>query len=433
MSRRHLFSRWLRDEQTFMTGTQVGAMLPIIRIRQESRVADGRVLNEPRERGITMHTDLQWDPGHVTLKTEDRAIRPAVDRSQPAGRASTREELSDSTGQNVASRPFAAPKAVCNVREGVADTLAMPLLVLDTDLRVEFANRSFCEAFGVRPAEAVGRSIEEVGRGHWNNVELREALGHSLLHTGRGDELEIHCATVTSGPRTMRITTQTLAEMSDPGGYVLLAMEDVTGRQAMDRLQRDFVGLISHEMSNALTLVVGEAQCMQRRGQFNARALTSIVDQAVVLGRLVQDLLDTPSFDPDTLSIDRRWIDLADVARTTMHWSQTASPIHTMRLECPLGGVEGSWDRDRLTQVFSNLLSNAIRYSPAGGQILVSLQDLGFAARVSIRDQGIGIRPEALRHLFDQSYRVPGSAGQVRGLGLGLYITRMLVEATVET
>ena len=85
----------------------------------------------------------------------------------------------------------------------------------------------------------------------------------------------------------------------------------------------------------------------------------------------------------------------------------------------PIGGVEGSWDRDRLTQVFSNLLSNAVRYSPAGGQILVSLQDLGFAARVSIRDQGVGIRPEALRHLFDQSYRVPVTADRSAGWDWG--------------
>ena len=66
-------------------------------------MAGRRVLNEPREQGITMHTDLQWDPGHVTLKTEDGAIRPSLDRSQPADRAATREELADSTGRNVAS------------------------------------------------------------------------------------------------------------------------------------------------------------------------------------------------------------------------------------------------------------------------------------------------------------------------------------------
>ena len=83
----------------------------------------------------------------------------------------------------------------------------------------------------------------------------------------------------------------------------------------------------------------------------------------------------------------------------------------------------------RLGQVFANLLGNAIKYSAAGGEILVEVEDLGTEARVSIEDHGAGIAPAVLPRLFDRAYRGLATAAGVPGLGLGLYISKALVEA----
>src|SRR5437762_3171899 len=114
-------------------------------------------------------------------------------------------------------------------------------------------------------------------------------------------------------------------------------------------------------------------------------------------------------------------MDLVAVARASSEQAQLMSPFHFLRLESPDGPLEGWWDRGRLGQVFANLVGNAIKYSPPGGEVLVRIEDLGLTARVTIRDRGPGIAPEALPRLFDQFYRAPATAGMAPGLGVGLH------------
>jgi signal transduction histidine kinase len=98
-------------------------------------------------------------------------------------------------------------------------------------------------------------------------------------------------------------------------------------------------------------------------------------------------------------------------------------------VDAPEAPLEGNWDHDRLMQVLDNLLSNAVKYSPAGGEIVVRLDDRGDAAQVSVHDQGNGIAAETLPRLFDRFYRTDNADTTARGLGLGLHISKLLVEA----
>src|SRR5262249_41224593 len=102
---------------------------------------------------------------------------------------------------------------------------------------------------------------------------------------------------------------------------------------------------------------------------------------------------------------------------------------HTLRIVAPSRMPAGHWDRTRLEQVFHNLLSNAIKYSPAGGEILVHVEHLGNRAQVSVSDHGVGISEETLPHVFDRCFRADAAGYAPGGLGLGLSIAKMLVEA----
>src|SRR5690606_39065608 len=102
---------------------------------------------------------------------------------------------------------------------------------------------------------------------------------------------------------------------------------------------------------------------------------------------------------------------------------------HSIRVDAAAHSIVGEWDADRLSQVLANLLSNAIKYSPGGGEILVRVEDHGSAAEITVRDHGVGMDRDVIRHLFDRFYRGAGTATAVTGLGLGLYITKELVEA----
>ena len=150
--------------------------------------------------------------------------------------------------------------------------------------------------------------------------------------------------------------------------------------------------------------------------------------QARQINRLVDDLLDGSSRGSDQLHLEPRLMDLTALARVSAQQAQLLHPEHSVRLELPSGPLCGHWDGGRLAQVFANLIGNAIKYSPAGSEIVVWVDDLGTMARVSIQDHGVGIAPDELPHLFEQFYRTAATARQVDGLGLGLHVVKMLVE-----
>jgi signal transduction histidine kinase len=208
-----------------------------------------------------------------------------------------------------------------------------------------------------------------------------------------------------------------------------LASEDRPERESSEPHQRDFLALVGHELRNPLTAIIAHTQLMQRRGAYDERALATILAQAGQLNRLIGDLLDHASLEAGRLQLQPSWTDLVALVRDSIQQAALLSPGHRLHLESPDGLLEGWWDRGRLVQVFANLLGNASKYSPAGGEILLTIDDLGSTVRVRIEDQGVGIAPTALPYLFDRSYRVPATAVLVPGLGLGLHVSKALVEA----
>jgi PAS domain S-box-containing protein len=222
-----------------------------------------------------------------------------------------------------------------------------------------------------------------------------------------------------------------LATVSLPSGKVYLGTwRDISTRRAQERMQRDFIAMITHELRNPLTSLKGYAQLIQRRAAYDARGMEVIISQANLLERLVDDLRDVARLESRRLDLDRSEIDLVALARRSIEQAWALAKGHRLRTELPDGPLTGWWDGDRLAQIIQNLLSNAIKYSPDGGDILLRIEDRAYEARVSVSDHGIGIISDALPHLFSRFYRAEGALTLgVQGLGLGLYITKALVEA----
>ena len=198
-------------------------------------------------------------------------------------------------------------------------------------------------------------------------------------------------------------------------------------RQAQ-RLEREFIAVVSHELKNPLTSIRAYAQLMARRAAYHPRAVETIVDQSGVLQRLIDDLLDVSRVEAGRLDLRLAESDLAAEVGAAVEQAQARSERHTIRIEVPTHPLTVWADRTRLAQILANLIGNAIKYSPEGGEIVVRVVDRGAEALVSVADRGIGIPAEELPRLFDRFYRAAG-ANRAEGLGLGLYITRGLVEA----
>jgi signal transduction histidine kinase len=153
----------------------------------------------------------------------------------------------------------------------------------------------------------------------------------------------------------------------------------------------------------------------------------AIIAQAEKLQRLIDDLMLASQIQADRLTVALEETDLlAAASRAVTHLGVGDLAI---RVEAPEQPLVVLADQNHLGQVLTNLLTNAVKYSPEGSEVTVRLSRQGNEALVSVIDQGVGIPPEDIPHLFDRFYRVRGTAGRVPGLGLGLYICRRIVEA----
>jgi signal transduction histidine kinase len=202
-----------------------------------------------------------------------------------------------------------------------------------------------------------------------------------------------------------------------------------------------FLSMVSHELKTPLTSLKGRAQLLlrqiQREGIVDNVITTGLEDMERSINRLqvlVEDLLDASLLETNMFVIHRRKCDLVELCRQLINefsGDNQLSSSSTLRFEEPGETILAEVDADRIGQVILNLLSNARKYSPRGYPITVTLQRAGFEAIISVRDMGDGIPPEALPYIFDQYYRAPGAKvhwGSQRGLGLGLFISKKLVE-----
>lgn len=203
---------------------------------------------------------------------------------------------------------------------------------------------------------------------------------------------------------------------------------DIAERRALEQLQRAFLAMVTHELRNPLTVIAGFGQILKQRGEFNQQAIETILDQSRRMERLVDDLLEASRVEIGQLHLQRGWVDLVAEAHACVEQAQYQTEAHTIRIDAPDRPLTGWWDRARLGQILANLITNAVKYSPDGGDVLVTVRDLGAEAQVSVRDRGRGIAPDRLPHLFERFFRADSFAA-ARSLGLGLYIARGIVES----
>jgi PAS domain S-box-containing protein len=201
------------------------------------------------------------------------------------------------------------------------------------------------------------------------------------------------------------------------------------------RLRDDFLSTAAHELKTPVTSLRGFAELLMRvsdRGQEldparYHRAVHTIHRQAQNLSRLVNQLLETSRLDSGRLELDRQMEDLTPLVRRAVEQAQAQTERHQLSLVAA-GEVHARVDPFRFEQVVTNLLDNAIKYSPDGGRIDVELmQPTPERARFGVRDHGIGIPPDQQARIFERYYQAH-AASHRSGLGLGLYLSREIVE-----
>lgn len=227
----------------------------------------------------------------------------------------------------------------------------------------------------------------------------------------------------------------TLQELADRAALAVANARLYQRAQEAIQVRDQFLSIAAHELKTPLTSLYGQAQLAQRRlgrGEQSpermARSIELIARQAERLDAMVVALLDVGRLEHGQFVIERRPVDLGELARRVVDEARPDLEQHALRLECDPAPLVVLGDPGRLEQVLQNLLSNAIKYSPGGGPIRVRIERRGDHAAVSVADQGVGIPGAAMPHLFQRFYRAPNAtAHHISGMGIGLYVVREIV------
>ncbi len=200
---------------------------------------------------------------------------------------------------------------------------------------------------------------------------------------------------------------------------------------AAQQAQRDFLANVSHDLKTPLTSIQGYAQAIiDGAAKDPARAASIIYEEATRLNRMVVELTDLARIQAGRLSMQTSAIDLGEMTAAIAERLRVVAEKKglTFNVTAPsLPPIAG--DGDRLAQVLTNLISNAIKYTPDGGQIDITARVANNGVEVEVKDSGIGIPPEDLPRIFERFYQVDKSRGPRRGTGLGLAITHEIVQA----
>lgn len=316
--------------------------------------------------------------------------------------------------------------------EGILGTMREPLLVLDKNLRVKSANDAFYKTFSITSEETVGTLVYELKNRRWDTLQLREALEKILPQKSVFNDLEVTFDFPDSGSKVMLLNGRRLIQSEKGEELILLAMQDITEQRALQQRNDSFMSMASHELKTPVTTIKTLIQILQvqyKKSKDNTLVeyLTTIGQQIEQLTKLVVDLLDVSKIKADKFQIEEKTFNFDALTAEIVKSCQLLSPQHTITVQGTTN-AQINGDRNGISRVFINLITNAIKYSPSADKIIITLSHTETSVSVSIKDFGIGIATIHQDKIFERFFQVGNERGQsFTGLGIGLYISAAIV------
>ena len=361
-----------------------------------------------------MHETARYDDEQLELAEGLVSLMAAAVRN-----ARLHEEAqSEAAARARAEAMAAAREQAARVLEAVGDGV----ILVDPNGALRFWNRAAELVTGRSRDDVVGRQAGEVLT-DWQKVAAEIPIS---------DEPEL------ASPVTLPVEVDgselwlSFMAVRSPNGIVY-TFRDLTGDRGLEAAKSDFIATLSHELRTPMTAVLGAAKTLLRDDialspDRRHQLLEMIGAQGTRLTQITEEVLLANRLDRGDLRIDSERVDLSQLVSHAVETMRHDAP-ESISLSAANGAAEAIGDRDRIEQVLVNLIDNAVKYSPDGGEVVVSTVPAAASVRVEVADQGIGIAPAEQEAVFEKFYRgdpqhraVPG------GTGLGLYICRELVQ-----
>ena len=325
--------------------------------------------------------------------------------------------------------------------DAILENSADGVMILDPNLNIQVFNRALSNITGKKASEAIGRQHDDLIK--WESLrtehELSEAIENGWPMPGsanlyvEGDIKQSNGDVVSLG-----VTYAPLLNSRGRLINIITNVRDLTRYRQEEELQKTFISVVSHELKTPVSIIKGYAGTLKRpdakwTDEARNEYLTVIEEEADSLTDLIDNLLEASKLQSGTFSLNLdEHICLKSLARRTARKFSAQNDYHDFSVEFPEQFPEVHADERRINQVFNNLVSNAIKYSPSGGPVQISgtIEDEGRYVTVSVTDHGIGI-PEHQRHrIFQKFSRLDNDLSRkTEGTGLGLFLSKAIIEA----
>ncbi len=303
-----------------------------------------------------------------------------------------------------------------------AQALPDGVVLLDDQGRIEWLNTAACEQFALDISRDIGILIGQLIR----QREFHEYLTAFQQDAKAAESIQLRF----SGTGAERVFSLMLLPFSDSG--ILLLSRDITAMMKTDIIRRDFVANVSHELRTPLTVICGFleqfASDTPPTGEMARRFLQLMTEQATRMNRLVSDLLTLSRLENDSQPPRDETIDMPALIDNILAEAKALSNGRHRLDSGEISTVKLRGNMEEIRSAVSNLVSNAVRYTPEGGTVTITWRDEGGRSVFAVRDTGIGIQKEHLPRLTERFYRVDkGRSTATGGTGLGLAIVKHVV------
>jgi len=311
--------------------------------------------------------------------------------------------------------------------EAVLENVAVGVLAVSNQGEVLMANSTVFNMLAMaRPWWWLGSGLED--------AIPEPALVRLIRRAIDEDKTLIDETVVLSSGRHLEVSCTPMKQLSTGKGGVVTVLHDVTGIHEVEQARTDFVSMVSHELRTPLTSIKAYVDTLQRRDvTFDDETRSGFIDviarETERMTRLINDILDLSRIEAGRLDFKPTFVDLPALVRKVVSRIESQTEDHKVVLDLPVDMEPVLAEQQKLDQVMLNLIGNALKYSPGGGEVEIAVKRLKEKAMVSVTDHGMGIPPDQLPFVFDKYHRGGKAAdGGIRGSGLGLFVTKSIVE-----
>ncbi|MBS4197763.1 ATP-binding protein [Lederbergia citri] len=322
--------------------------------------------------------------------------------------------------------------------QDILNTVQEGIQLIDKDRKIILVNQQLGSIFEkIAIDEMLGLSWDRWSRFMADQIEEVEfiELMENLINSAYLSSAEEHSFVYrkNNGKQVIRVYCKTFKKDCNEDFGSLLVHRDITKEYEIAKTKSEIVSTVSHELRTPLASVLGFTELLlnkELKPERKTKYLQTIYNEAKRLTALINDFLDIQRMESGKQTYEKKFIDITSILQNVIELQKVNTSSHKIQFSVELEETIILGDRMKIEQVFTNLLNNAIKYSPKGGNIFIRVYGSEDMISIDVKDEGLGIPEDAIPHLFQQFYRVDNSdRRRIGGTGLGLAIVQEIVKA----